>query len=242
MALFAAGAPPWWQARLALAAAGLSLVAALAARRHRVELIGYAVTGAVVAVTVPALAPLVGAGEEPLALYAALAALGVAFVVCWLPSASASGQAALGDRPMAAERESARSALVLAAGGTLVVVAVLAALPTVLTALVSPHGGRDRVWAGVPAVVADPTVLPVGFALVVLAVAAALAGRRVGLPVLPALPFVAAALPVLLVAIGAPWPVLPAAVLLAGLAALLFTALAAARPRSRRSPYRWAWC
>ncbi|WP_327034153.1 SCO7613 C-terminal domain-containing membrane protein [Micromonospora ureilytica] len=230
VALFAAGAPPWWQARLALAAAGLSLVAALAARRHRVELIGYALTGAVVAVAVPGLAPLVGAGDEPLALYAALAALGIAFVACWLPAASASGQAPPGDRPTAGEREPARSALLLAAGGTLAVVAVLAALPTVLTALVSPYGGRDPVWSGVPTVVADPTVLPVGFALVVLAVAAALAGRRVGRPVPPALPFVAAALPVLLIAVGAPWPVLPAAVLLAGLAALLFTALAATRP------------
>ncbi|MFJ5600418.1 SCO7613 C-terminal domain-containing membrane protein [Micromonospora parva] len=230
VALFAAGAPPWWQARLALAGAGLSLVAALAARRHRVELIGYAQTGAVVAVAVPALAPLVGAGDEPLALYAALAALGVAVVACWAPSVSASGPAALGDRPSAAEREPARSALLLAAGGTLAAVAVLVALPTVLTALGSPHGGRGRVWSGVPTVVADPTVLPVGFALVVLAVAGALAGRRVGLTVPAALPFVAAALPVLLIAIGAPWPVLPAAVLLAGLAALLFTALAPPRP------------
>ncbi|MEU8163184.1 SCO7613 C-terminal domain-containing membrane protein [Micromonospora parva] len=230
VALFAAGAPPWWQARLALAGAGLSLVAALAARRHRVELIGYAQTGAVVAVAVPALAPLVGAGDEPLALYAALAALGVAVVACWAPSVSDSGPVALGDRPSAAEREPARSALLLAAGGTLAAVAVLVALPTVLTALGSPHGGRGRVWSGVPAVVADPTVLPVGFALVVLAVAGALAGRRVGLPVPAALPFVAAALPVLLIAIGAPWPVLPAAVLLAGLAALLFTALAPPRP------------
>ncbi|MFI6067431.1 SCO7613 C-terminal domain-containing membrane protein [Micromonospora sp. NPDC051227] len=230
VAMFAAGGPPWWQARLALAAAGLSLVAALAARRHRVELIGYAVTGAVAAVTVPGLAPLVGAGDEPLVLYAALAALGVAFVACWLPSASASSQAALGDRLAADGHESARSALLLAAGGTLAVVAVLAALPTVLTALGSPYGGWNRVWSGVPTVVADPSVLPVGFALVVLALAGALAGRRVGLPVPPALPFGAAALPVLLIAIGAPWPVLPAAVLLAGLAALLFTALAAARP------------
>ncbi|WP_433263928.1 SCO7613 C-terminal domain-containing membrane protein [Micromonospora vinacea] len=230
VAMFGAGGSPWWQARLALAAAGLSLVAALAARRHRVELIGYALTGAVVAVTVPGLAPLVGAGDEPLALYAALAALGVAFVVYLLPSASASGQAALEDQPAADGREPAGSALVLAAGGTLAAVAVLAALPTVLTALVSPYGGRGRVWSGVPTVGADPTALPFGLALVVLAVAAALAGRRVGRPLPPALPFVAAALPVLLIAIGAPWPVLPAAVLLAGLAALLFTALAAARP------------
>lgn len=217
VALFAAGSPPWWQARLALVAGGLPLVAMLAARRHRVELIGYAVTGAVVAVTVPGLAPLVVAGDEPLALYAALAALGVVLV-------------ALRDRPAAEEREPARSGVVLAAGGTLTAVAVLAALPTVLSALVSPHGGRERVWSGVPPVVADPTVFPVGVALVVLAVAAALAGRRLRLSVLPALPFGAAALPVLLIAVGVPWPVLPAAVLLVGLAALLLAALGPARP------------
>ncbi|MFG1841892.1 SCO7613 C-terminal domain-containing membrane protein [Micromonospora sp. NPDC049175] len=214
VALFAAGAPTWWQARLALLAAGLPLVAVLAARRHRMELTGYAVTGAVVAVTVPGLAPLVVAGNESVPLYAALAALGVALVDRW-------------DRPAAGEREPTRRGLPVAAGGVLAVVAVLTALPTVLTAIVSPYGDRGRVWSGVPTIVTDPTALPRGLALAVLAVAVVLAGRRVRPRVLPALPFVAVALPVLLVAIGTPWPVLPAAVLLAGLAALLFAALAA---------------
>ncbi|MFG1872328.1 SCO7613 C-terminal domain-containing membrane protein [Micromonospora arborensis] len=226
VAMFAAGAPPWWQARLALVAAGLPLVAVLAARRHRVELLGYAVTGAVVAMTVPGLAPLVGAGNEPPALYAALAALGVTLVARW-------------DRPAAGDHEPAGSAIgghestrpgLLAAGGALAAVAVLAALPAVLTGLVWPYGSPGPVWAGVPTVVADPTALPAGLALAVLAVAAVLAGRRVRPPVLSALPFGAAALPVLLVAVGAPWPVLPATVLLAGLAALLLAALVAPRP------------
>ncbi|WP_433649213.1 SCO7613 C-terminal domain-containing membrane protein [Micromonospora zamorensis] len=210
VASFAVGAPPWWQARFALIAAGLPLVAVLAARRQRVELIGYAVTGALVAMTVPGLAPLVVAGNEPIALYAALAALGVALVLRW------------------ARQED--EVPVLVAGGALAVVAVLAALPRVLTALVSPYGDAGRVWSGVSTVVAEPAALPVGLALVVLAVAAVLAGRRVRPPVLPALPFAAAALPVVLVAVGAPWPVLPAAVLLAGSAALLLAALAAPRP------------
>ncbi|MGC5309529.1 SCO7613 C-terminal domain-containing membrane protein [Micromonospora zamorensis] len=218
VASFAAGAPPWWQARFALIAAGLPLVAVLAARRQRVELIGYAVTGALVAMTVPGLAPLVVAGNEPIALYAALAALGGALVVRW------------GRQDDTARR----SVPVVVAGGALAVVAVLAALPRVLTALVSPYDGPGRVWSGVPRVVADPAALPVGLALVVLAVAAVLAGRRVRPPGLPALPFVAAALPVLLVAVGAPWPVLPAAVLLAGSAALLLAALAAPRPALAR--------
>ncbi|MFI6254765.1 SCO7613 C-terminal domain-containing membrane protein [Micromonospora zamorensis] len=214
VASFAVGAPPWWQARFALIAAGLPLVAVLAARRQRVELIGYAVTGALVAMTVPGLAPLVVAGNEPIALYAALAALGVAFVVRWARQ----------------EDEAHLSVPVVVAGGALAVVAVLAALPRVLTALVSPYDDLGRVWSGVPTVVAEPAALPVALALVVLAVAAVVAGRRVRPPVLPALPFAAAALPVLLVAVGAPWPVLPAAVLLAGSAALLLAALAAPRP------------
>lgn len=211
VASFAAGAPPWWQARFALIAAGLPLVAVLAARRQRVDLIGYAVTGALVAMTVPGLAPLVAAGNEPIALYAALAALGVALVVRW-------------NRP----EDTTQLSVSVVVGGALAVVAVLAALPRVLAALVSPYPGR--VWSGVPTVVAEPAALPVGLALVVLAVAAVVAGRRVRPPVLPALPFAAAALPVLLVAVGAPWPVLPAAVLLAGSAVLLFAALAAPRP------------
>ncbi|MGW3606074.1 SCO7613 C-terminal domain-containing membrane protein [Micromonospora sp. NPDC005161] len=212
LALFAADAPPWWQARVALVAAGLPLVAVLATHRHRVELTGYAVSGAVVAVSLPGLAPLVVAGNEPFAPYAALAALGVALVARW-------------DRPA-----NGRSGLLAVAGVVLVAVAVLAALPALLTALTAPYGNRGPVWSGVPAVVADPTALPAALALVVLAVAAVLTVRAVDPPLLRALPFGAAALPVLLVAVGAPWPLLPAAVLLAGLAALLLAALAVPRP------------
>ncbi|MDG4805984.1 hypothetical protein O7634_04355 [Micromonospora sp. WMMD1120] len=217
VALFAGGAPPWWQARLALAAAGLALVVVLAVGRHRVDLIGYAVTGATVAVAASGLAPLVAAGDEPLVLYAALAVLGVALV-------------AVADRSGVDDTGSARSGVVLAAGGTLAAVAVLAAAPTVLTALVPPYENGQWVWSGPPTVVADPAALPVGVALVVLAGAAALVARLRGRSVWPALPFGAAAVPVLLVAVGAPWPVLPAGVLLVGTAALLRAALGGPRP------------
>ncbi|MGQ5261886.1 SCO7613 C-terminal domain-containing membrane protein [Micromonospora sp. ZYX-F-536] len=230
VALFAAGAPPWWQARAALVAAGLPLVASLAARRHRVELTGYAVTGAMVAVTAPGLAPLVVAGDEPVTLYAALAALGVALVARWdLPAVGGSsvvgGSSAAGGPPTIR-----RSGVLVAAGVVLAAVAVLAALPALLGALVAPYGSRGSVWSGVPTVVADPAAFPVALALVALAVAAALTGRAVRPPLLPALPFAAGALPVLLVAVGAPWPVLPAAVLLAGVATLLIAALSTPRP------------
>ncbi|MDG4783581.1 hypothetical protein O7614_28405 [Micromonospora sp. WMMD961] len=300
VALFAAGAPPWWQARVALVAAGLALVAVLPVRRHRMELTGYAVTGAVVAVTVPGLAPLVVAGDEPIALYAALAALGVALVVRWDRPEGVADQAdrtvepaveeplaggpAVGGPPVevpvvggppavgpvvggppvggssavGGPSATARSGSLPVVGAALAIVAVLAALPRVFTALVLPYGDRVGVWSGAPTVVADPAALPVGLALVVLAVAAVLAGgRRVRPPAppfaaaalpalpfaaaalpalpfaaaaLPALPFAAAALPVLLVAVGTPWPVLPAVVLLAGLAAVLLAALAVPRP------------
>ncbi|MBQ0901739.1 SCO7613 C-terminal domain-containing membrane protein [Micromonospora sp. U21] len=247
VALFTAGAPPWWQARAALAAAVLPLVALLATRRHRVELTGYAVSGAVFAVSVPGLAPLVVVGNEPLAPYAALAALGVALAARWdLPvtddQPDGSEEQATAGAPVAGDHEpdgsgtpagapmTGRSGLLAVAGVVLTAVAVLAALPALLTALTTPYGSRGPAWSKVPTVVADPTALPGALALVVLAVAAVLAVRGVRPPLLRALPFGAAALPVLLVAVGAPWPVLPAAVLLAGVAALLLAALAVPRP------------
>ncbi|MET8233552.1 hypothetical protein ABZS77_23070 [Micromonospora sp. NPDC005298] len=236
LAAFVAGAQPWWQVRLALAAAGLPLVAVLAVRRQRVELAGYAVTGAVVAVAVSGLAPLVAAGDEPIALYAALAALGVAFVaqrdlpVVGGPSAVGGPSVVEGPSAVGGPAAVGRPGVLVLAGGLLAAVAVLATLPAVLNALTSPYVSGGSVWSGAPAAVADPAGYPAGLALVALAVAAVLAGRRGRPPLLAALPFAAAALPVLLVAAGAPWPVMPGAVLLAGVAALLFAALAAPRP------------
>ncbi|MET8529645.1 hypothetical protein [Micromonospora sp. NPDC005172] len=208
VAVFAAGAPPWWQARAALAAAGLPLVAALAVRRHRTDLLGYAVTGAVVAVLAAGIAPLLAVGDEPVTLYAALAALGVALVT------HGGGLSAVGP-----------SRVLAASGVVLAGVAALAAVPAVWGALFAPYRVPGSVWSGVPTVVADRGLFPAGLALVTLTVAALLAGRPLRQPLLVAVPFAAAALPVLLVAVGAPWPVLPAATLLAGVSALLLAAL-----------------
>ncbi|MFJ6165551.1 SCO7613 C-terminal domain-containing membrane protein [Micromonospora orduensis] len=237
LAAFAAGAQPWWQVRLALAAAVLPLVAVLAVCRQRADLTGYAVTGALVAVAVPGLAPLVAAGDEPIALYAALAAVGVALVARWDrqavqvgTSSTAGGPSVVGGSSAVREPSAIRRPRTLVVGGALAGVAVLAALPTVVRALVTPYGDGGRPWSGVPGVVGDPAGYPVGLALVVLAVAAVLAGRWGRPPALAALPFAAAALPVLLVAVGVPWPVLPGAVLLVGVAALLLAALAPPRP------------
>ncbi|MBQ1071805.1 hypothetical protein KBX06_01275 [Micromonospora sp. C31] len=223
VALIAAGAPAWWQARAALAAVALLPGGLLAVRRHWPDLRAYAGVGVAVAVTAVGLAPLVVPADEPVTLYAAVAVL----------LATLGGTA----RPDVVPR---------VAGVGLLVVSVATAAPVALTALVAPYG--DVVpWSGAPTVRADPGVLPVGLALTVLAVAGLAAGRFVrsgptatdGAPsagagwwraALVASPFAATALPVLLVAAGVPWPVLPVVTLLGGVALVLAAALAAPRP------------
>ncbi|MET8836320.1 hypothetical protein ABZV78_20690 [Micromonospora sp. NPDC004540] len=101
-----------------------------------------------------------------------------------------------------------------------------------------------RPWSGVPAVEPAPGAARAGLVLLLLGTAAAayarlaaVPGRRAAseapswwLPALAALPFGAAALPVLLAAAGAPWPVVPALAFGTGVAALLVAALAGPRP------------
>ncbi|MFV2111942.1 SCO7613 C-terminal domain-containing membrane protein [Micromonospora sp. LOL_025] len=227
VALLAAGAPAWWQARAALAAVALLPVGLLAVRRHWPDLRAYASVGVAVAVTAVGLAPVVVPVDEPVTLYAAVAVLLVA----------------LGG--------AARTDVVLRVAGIgLLVVSVAAAVPVALTALLAPYGGVSP-WSGAPTVRADPGALPVGLALAVLAVAGVLAGRQdrgavragpTGADAVPsggagwwraalvAVPFVATALPVLLVAAGVPWPVLPVGTLLGGVALVLLAVLAAPRP------------
>ncbi|MGC5021593.1 SCO7613 C-terminal domain-containing membrane protein [Micromonospora sp. DT47] len=205
VALHAAGAPGWWQLRGGFAAAALVLGALLAVRRLRPDLDGYASTALALSLAVLGPAALVVPGGEPVALYAALAALLLAV----------------------ADRGAVLGRLV---GGGSTALAVLAAAPVTVRALTSPYGGPVRPWSGAPAPVAVPGAPAVAAALLVLAVAAALVARRAAggraIPGLAALPFGAAALPVLLVTARTPWPTVPAAVLLTGVAALLVAALA----------------
>ncbi|GIJ28462.1 hypothetical protein Vqi01_36240 [Micromonospora qiuiae] len=225
VALIGAGAPPWWQARAALAAVALPAVGLLALRRSWPDLSGYASAGLAVVAVLTGLSPLVVPGGERVTAYAAVAALLV-------------GLAGFRTRP---------SAVLPVAGLGLAAVAVLAALPVVVTALVTPYGPPPGMWSGVPDAEPVPGAWPVGLALAVLALSAALTLARKGPLLTPAveegpplnsaswrvaavvLPFVAAAGLVLLVAGGAPWPVVPAAALLGGVALLLFVALAAPR-------------
>ncbi|WP_428963748.1 SCO7613 C-terminal domain-containing membrane protein [Micromonospora fluostatini] len=200
---FAAGVPPWWQARFLVAAVGLAAVALVAVRRGWPDLRGYASVGYAVAVTLAGLVAVVPAADEPVSLYAAL---GVLLVVLAAP----------GFRP---------DPLLRAPGLVLLAVAVLVALPAAVSALVVPYGPPSAVWAGAPAGRPGTGNLPVALALLVLAVAALLAGRGRRGRLLLAWPFAAFAVPVLLTAVGAPWPVVPAVVLLLGTAALLVVAL-----------------
>ncbi|WP_371687350.1 SCO7613 C-terminal domain-containing membrane protein, partial [Micromonospora sp. KC723] len=207
VALVTAGATPAWQARGASAAAVLSLLTAVVLRRHRPDLDGYASTASALALGGCALAPL-GVPAEPLALYAAVAAL-------LLVAVDRRAPAAVAGRVVAA---------------TLTVVAGLAVLPPTVAAVFTPYGGPVRPWSGAPA--AGPAgggwstvcVLLVLAGVALLPAARARAGRAT--LVLVGFPFAAVALPVLLVVAGAPWPAAPAAVLLTGLAALLAAALA----------------
>ncbi|MFI1193373.1 SCO7613 C-terminal domain-containing membrane protein [Micromonospora sp. NPDC020750] len=239
VACFAAGAAPWWQARAALAAVGLALVGLLAVRRWWPELTGYASTAFAVGSALAGLAPLVVRADEPVALYAALAVLltvlagpgaprvaGLGLLVVALLAAAPAVVATL----VAPHGGPALPWSGAPAGGTIPgstpagVALLLLTLAAALAAR-SPHfpGKRGhsafrapsfRESAGVgrePAGAADGGVGGVGAWL-------------------SAVPFAAAALPVLLAAAGTPWPVVPAVLLLTGLAALLVAALAGPRP------------
>ncbi|MEV6694219.1 hypothetical protein AB0M35_22370 [Micromonospora sp. NPDC051196] len=211
IALIGAGAPPWWQARAALAALALPAVALLTLRAHWPDLRAYASTGFAVVAALTGLASVAVPADEPLALYTAGAALLVAL-------------AGFRCRP---------SVALSVAGLGLAAVAVLAAVPVALTALMTPYGPPPAVWSGAPPVQSVAGAVPVGLALAVLALAAVLAawptdragGWRLAAAVLP---FVALAGPVLLVAARAPWPLVPGMALLGGVALLLVIALRSA--------------
>ncbi|ATO16639.1 hypothetical protein CO540_24630 [Micromonospora sp. WMMA2032] len=210
--LLGLGAPPWWQLRGGTAAVVVPVLAVLAARRTWPDLSGYASAGLAVTLAAVGLGSLVGAGAEPVGLYAVAGAL--------LALAAGGG---------------ARPAPVLrAVGFPLAGLALLIAAPVALAVLVDLP---VRPWSGVPAATAAPVeAARAGLALLLLGVAAAAytrvasPGGRRWLPALAASPFGAVALPVLLSAAGAPWPVVPALAFGTGLVALLVAASAGPRP------------
>ncbi|MEV1330762.1 hypothetical protein AB0J20_14430 [Micromonospora costi] len=261
VALVAAGAPAWWQSRAALAAVGPLLAALYVVRRHWPDLRGYAATGLAVAAAVAGLAPALPSVADPLAPYAALAVLllaaalpartaarlpagdtglplppstmdAVPVLPARPPAGSTDGVTGLPARPPAGPTDGVP--VLRLAGAVLLAVAVVAAAPAVLRALLLPYRRVVPVWSGSPATAAAPELLPAGLALAALAVAVALAARAAGArrsaAPLAALPFAVTVPPVLLTAAGAPWPAAPAVTLLTGVAALLTAALLGPRP------------
>ncbi|MEV4480537.1 SCO7613 C-terminal domain-containing membrane protein [Micromonospora coxensis] len=215
VALVAAGAAPAWSARGGFAAAALTLVVLVAVRRHRPDLDWYASTATTAMLGVFALAPLV-VTAEPSALYPAAAAL-------LLIAVDRGTDVSMPGRVVAA---------------VLTVVAGLAVLPATVQAVFTPYDGWVRPWSGVPSADPLPGAWTALAALLVLAVGAQVlaaradAGRATRL--LTGAAFGAAVLPLALVALGAPWPVGPAAVILIGLAALLVVALTPSAPDAAR--------
>lgn len=210
VALLGLGAPTWWQLRGGAAAVVVPVVAVLAVRRRWPDLTGYASTALAVALAALGLGPLVVPGREPVALYAAAGVL--------LALAAGGGTTRPAYAPRVVGAALAGLAGLAAAPGAL---AVLGELPV-------------RPWSGAPAGTAVPAeAARAGLTLLLLGVAAA-AYARVGTPVgrrvRAALPFGAVALPVLLAAAGAPWPVVPAVAFGTGLAALLTAATAGPVP------------
>ncbi|RIW44504.1 hypothetical protein D3H59_17580 [Micromonospora endophytica] len=220
VAAIGAGTSPWWQSRAALAAVALPVLVRVLFRADRDDLRPYAHTGLAVSAVLTGLAPVAVPADEPVALYAAVAALLIAVA----------GFRVRGADPLPL------------AGYALAAVAVLAAVPVTVRALVTPYGPPPAPWSGVPDTATLPGALPAGLALALLALAAGLSARRGPLLTPPveegpplniggwrmaamALPFTAAAGQVLLVAAAAPWPVVPATALLAGLGLLLTAAL-----------------
>ncbi|WBB92553.1 hypothetical protein [Verrucosispora sp. WMMC514] len=153
IALIGVGAPPWWQARGALAAVTLPAVALLALRRSWPELAGYASTGLAVVAVLTGLSPLAVPGAEQVTVYAAVATSLVAL----------------------AGFRASPAGLLPVAGLVLATVATVAALPMVLSALLTPYGPPSAPWSGAPATRAAPDALPVGLTMALLALAAALA-------------------------------------------------------------------
>ncbi|MEU4642185.1 hypothetical protein [Micromonospora sp. NPDC023814] len=256
VALIAAGAPAWWQARAALAAVAVLPVGLLAVRRHWPDLRTYASVGLAVAVALVGLAPVVVPADEPVALYAAVAVLlvtlsgaarsdtvlrvaGVGLLVIALAAAAPvaltvhlapyggvspwSGAPAVEPVPEAFPAGVALAALAVAAllaAGTDRTVPRARSGPA--PAGLAPVGGG----AGTPGAFGSGAGMPGAVG----AGGGASARGAWWRAALVALPFAATALPVLLVAVGAPWPVAPAATLVVGVVAVLVAALAAPRP------------
>ncbi|MBY8873456.1 hypothetical protein K7640_16600 [Micromonospora sp. PLK6-60] len=250
VALIGAGAAPWWQARAGFAAVAVLAGALLLVRRHWPDLTRYAVLATAAALGLAGLAPLVVPGREPLVLYAAGAALlaavagptarpalripglvlaGVALLAA-LPATLTMLATPYGAPPVpwSGAPESVPLPGALPAG--LALLALAAAIgPLTRPAGPATDSGPTPVTAPDPVSTTAPA--PGTGATAATVPTPVTASARGTVPALiggggwAAVPLLAAALPLLLAAARAPWPVLPAVTLLIGLAALLAGAL-----------------
>jgi hypothetical protein len=214
--------PAWWVARLTVAAVVVPLVFLVAVRRWSPPLLGYAYAAALVSAALWPVVAVVAARGESIAVYGGVGLLLVAAALLGSPrmgsarvySGASAGAAAI------------PGAAMLATG----------ALPALVTVLGRPYAWLGSVWSGAPLGVglAPDGIRPVpatatwALGLFVLAsatatyaltrrITAALAGLWVGGP---------SVVIVGLVAAEAPWPALPATMLVLGLLALATVAIA----------------
>ncbi|MFK3983203.1 SCO7613 C-terminal domain-containing membrane protein [Micromonospora sp. NPDC050397] len=235
LGLFAAGVVPWWQVRALPASAVLLLAALGLVRRHRRDHLPYADTALAGTVLVAGLAPLFGRTGEPLGVYSAVALL-LAVTALWVGGrldGRRSVVAPPAGRPGAPERRYATPGQLsptLFCVPVLTFPVLLVVAPAVGAVLLGPYGWLTRIWSGGPdGVGITPGGWPVdgraAATLVLFTLALALAGggwhRSVRGALLVAFPSLVVAVPVVLAAAGARWPVVPAVALLGGLAALL---------------------
>ncbi|MFG1676441.1 SCO7613 C-terminal domain-containing membrane protein [Micromonospora sp. NPDC049282] len=239
VALFGLGAPPWWQLRGGTAAVVLPVLAVVAVRRRWPDLRRYASAGLAVALAGVGLGPLVASGGEPVGLYAvagallalaagggarpplALRVVGVVLAGLALLAAAPAALTVLGGLPV-------RPWSGAPAGTAVPVGTGRAGLVLLLLGVAAAAYARS---AATPAraAAAGPTRAAAGPAGPGAGAPAYGGGSGWWLSAPAGLPFGAVALPVLLAAAGAPWPVVPAVAFGTGLAALLTAALVGVR-------------
>ncbi|MGI5214544.1 SCO7613 C-terminal domain-containing membrane protein [Plantactinospora sp. CA-290183] len=242
LGLFAAGVPPWWQARAVLAAAVLLCAGLLPLRRAVPGYLPYAGAALSLVALPVGLSPALPGVAEPGGMYAAGALL-ITVTVLLLCRTPVAGTPVAGT-PATQWAPSPVSVSSLLSGAVLLTRAGIIALPAVGALLVAPYGWIGRIWSGPPAGVGlgPEAWRPDGHAtltLLLLTVAGAAVGlfRRtdVRFTVLVTAPLALATALAGLAAAGARWPTVPALTLLGGLVGLLAVALGTSERRTVRT-------
>nr|MDT0659239.1 hypothetical protein [Micromonospora sp. DSM 115978] len=223
---------PWWQGRVALAVAVLLAGALLAVRSRWPAYQPYAAAAVALGALATGLAPTYTGLAEPAGTYAAIGLLAVTAALL------------VGHRTAPATPTTPTTpadpggVALLLAGLGLALRAAVAVAPAVAAVLLAPYGWLGEGWAGAPdgvglaprsAGVEAAAGANAAATLAIVTVVAGLAGwlwrrTRIGV-VLAALPAGAVTLLVVLAALGADWPTVPAVALALGLGCLLAAAV-----------------